>query len=103
MKGFPPAAPGYRAPELQALNRPPAPPHPSTTTTTTTTTSVSLSDVIGPLPGTLSLPPTTPQPSIQNVVATSSLGVPLVLKDIALKARNAEYNPSVIIIIIFIY
>mmetsp|Transcript_9374 Transcript_9374/g.23510 ORF Transcript_9374/g.23510 Transcript_9374/m.23510 type:complete len:231 (-) Transcript_9374:130-822(-) len=33
-------------------------------------------------------------PDIQNVVATTSLGVALNLKDITLKARNAEYNPK---------
>mmetsp|Transcript_5157 Transcript_5157/g.15436 ORF Transcript_5157/g.15436 Transcript_5157/m.15436 type:complete len:227 (+) Transcript_5157:618-1298(+) len=33
-------------------------------------------------------------PEIQNVVATANLGVPLNLKDIAMKARNAEYNPK---------
>mmetsp|Transcript_42616 Transcript_42616/g.100087 ORF Transcript_42616/g.100087 Transcript_42616/m.100087 type:complete len:269 (+) Transcript_42616:20-826(+) len=32
-------------------------------------------------------------PNIQNVVSTVSLGIQLDLKRIALKARNAEYNP----------
>ena len=32
-------------------------------------------------------------PNVQNVVSTVSLGVQLDLKRIALKARNAEYNP----------
>lgn len=34
-------------------------------------------------------------PVLQNVVATVNLGVRLDLKNIALKARNAEYNPKV--------
>lgn len=33
-------------------------------------------------------------PMIQNVVATTNLGVQLELKRIALRARNAEYNPK---------
>uniref|UniRef100_A0A7S0BM82 TATA-box-binding protein n=2 Tax=Rhodosorus marinus TaxID=101924 RepID=A0A7S0BM82_9RHOD len=33
-------------------------------------------------------------PDIQNVVATASLGVQLDLKTVAMKARNAEYNPK---------
>lgn len=33
-------------------------------------------------------------PTIQNVVATTNLGVQLDLKRIALRARNAEYNPK---------
>lgn len=33
-------------------------------------------------------------PEIQNVVATANLGVALELKSIAMKARNAEYNPK---------
>lgn len=33
-------------------------------------------------------------PQIQNVVATTNLGVQLDLKRIALRARNAEYNPK---------
>lgn len=33
-------------------------------------------------------------PEIQNVVATTNLDVPLDLKQIALRARNAEYNPK---------
>lgn len=33
-------------------------------------------------------------PVIQNVVATTNLGVQLELKRIALRARNAEYNPK---------
>lgn len=43
-------------------------------------------------------PTTTPShgivPLIQNVVATTNLGVQLDLKRIALRARNAEYNPK---------
>lgn len=34
-------------------------------------------------------------PQLQNVVATVDLGCRLELKDIALHARNAEYNPKV--------
>ncbi len=34
-------------------------------------------------------------PVLQNVVATVTLGVQLDLKQIALKARNAEFNPKV--------
>jgi transcription initiation factor TFIID TATA-box-binding protein len=34
-------------------------------------------------------------PQLQNVVATVNFGVPLDLKQIALHARNAEYNPKV--------
>lgn len=34
-------------------------------------------------------------PVLQNVVATVDLGCKLELKDIALHARNAEYNPKV--------
>lgn len=34
------------------------------------------------------------EPVIQNVVATTNLGVTLDLKTIALQARNAEYNPK---------
>lgn len=34
------------------------------------------------------------EPVIQNVVATTNLGVQLDLKTIALRARNAEYNPK---------
>jgi len=33
-------------------------------------------------------------PQIQNVVATTNLGVALELKTIAMQARNAEYNPK---------
>ena len=33
-------------------------------------------------------------PQLQNVVATVNLGCPLDLKEIALHARNAEYNPK---------
>ncbi len=36
-------------------------------------------------------------PVLQNVVATVNLGCPLDLKEIALHARNAEYNPKVLI------
>ena len=32
-------------------------------------------------------------PDVQNVVSTVNLGIQLDLKRIALKARNAEYNP----------
>ncbi|OMO57468.1 TATA-box binding protein [Corchorus olitorius] len=35
-----------------------------------------------------------PIPILQNVVCTLNLGCPLDLKGIALKARNAEYNPK---------
>ena len=34
-----------------------------------------------------------PTPTLQNIVATCSLGMALDLKTIALTARNAEYNP----------
>jgi len=34
-------------------------------------------------------------PQLQNVVATVNLGTRLDLKEIALHARNAEYNPKV--------
>jgi len=33
-------------------------------------------------------------PTLQNIVATVNLDCPLVLKDIAMQARNAEYNPK---------
>lgn len=33
-------------------------------------------------------------PTLQNIVATVNLGCPLNLKDIAMRARNAEYNPK---------
>ena len=33
-------------------------------------------------------------PKLQNVVATVQLGCPLDLKQIVMKARNAEYNPK---------
>jgi len=33
-------------------------------------------------------------PTLQNIVSTVNLGCPLDLKKIALKARNAEYNPK---------
>ena len=35
-----------------------------------------------------------PSPTIQNVVATASLGCRLDLKTVALKAQNTEYNPK---------
>lgn len=35
-------------------------------------------------------------PQLQNVVATVDLGCRLELKEIALHARNAEYNPKVL-------
>ena len=35
-----------------------------------------------------------PSPTLQNIVSTVNLGVPLDLKKIALHARNAEYNPK---------
>ncbi|CAD6188242.1 unnamed protein product [Caenorhabditis auriculariae] len=35
-----------------------------------------------------------PMPMLQNIVSTVNLGVPLDLKNIALHARNAEYNPK---------
>lgn len=31
---------------------------------------------------------------LRNIVSTVTLGCPLILKDIALQARNAEYNPK---------
>lgn len=34
-------------------------------------------------------------PQLQNVVATVNLGTKLDLKEIAMNARNAEYNPKV--------
>lgn len=34
-------------------------------------------------------------PTLQNVVATVNLGCQLDLKQIAMQARNAEYNPKV--------
>ena len=34
-------------------------------------------------------------PQLQNVVATVNLGCKLDLREIALHARNAEYNPKV--------
>ena len=34
-------------------------------------------------------------PTLQNIVSTVNLGCALDLKKIALKARNAEYNPKV--------
>ncbi len=34
-------------------------------------------------------------PTLQNVVCTVNLGCKLDLKEIALHARNAEYNPKV--------
>jgi len=34
------------------------------------------------------------EPRVQNVVATVELGTVLDLKDITLRARNAEYNPK---------
>jgi transcription initiation factor TFIID TATA-box-binding protein len=37
-------------------------------------------------------------PELQNVVATINLGCPLDLKQIAMHARNAEYNPKVFLI-----
>mmetsp|Transcript_14527 Transcript_14527/g.22571 ORF Transcript_14527/g.22571 Transcript_14527/m.22571 type:complete len:207 (+) Transcript_14527:239-859(+) len=39
-------------------------------------------------------PPEELRPTLQNIVATVNLGCPLRLKDIALHARNAEYNPK---------
>lgn len=54
---------------------------------------------LGP-PTPLAVPstPMTPEsgilPQLQNIVSTVTLGCPLVLKDIALQARNAEYNPK---------
>ena len=35
-------------------------------------------------------------PQLQNIVATVNLGVKLDLKNVALHARNAEYNPKVL-------
>ena len=34
------------------------------------------------------------QPKLQNIVSTANLGCPLNLRQIALQARNAEYNPK---------
>ena len=34
------------------------------------------------------------QPKLQNIVSTANLGCPLRLRQIALQARNAEYNPK---------
>merc|ERR1712226_280683 len=36
----------------------------------------------------------TEMPTLQNIVSTVNLGIELDLKNIALKARNAEYNPK---------
>ena len=33
-------------------------------------------------------------PILQNIVSTVNLGVPLELKNLAMRARNAEYNPK---------
>jgi transcription initiation factor TFIID TATA-box-binding protein len=45
-------------------------------------------------PSVASLDPNMPQPQLQNIVCTVNLGCKLELKSIALKARNAEYNPK---------
>ena len=58
--------------------------------------------VLGPAPTPLAMPftPHTPfideslRPLIQNIVCTVNLGCKLDLKNIALHARNAEYNPK---------
>ncbi|KAI1719342.1 transcription factor TFIID (or TATA-binding protein, TBP) domain-containing protein [Ditylenchus destructor] len=42
----------------------------------------------------LSMQPSIPVPTIQNIVATCNLGIMLDLKHLALHARNAEYNPK---------
>eukprot|EP01025_Chloroclados_australasicus_P004189 TRINITY_DN10_c10_g1_i1.p1 TRINITY_DN10_c10_g1~~TRINITY_DN10_c10_g1_i1.p1 ORF type:complete len:365 (+),score=34.89 TRINITY_DN10_c10_g1_i1:424-1518(+) len=42
----------------------------------------------------LSLHPSGIIPTLQNVVSTVNLGCPLELKEIAMQARNAEYNPK---------
>lgn len=42
----------------------------------------------------LSVHPSGIVPTLQNIVATVNLGTELSLKDIALHARNAEYNPK---------
>lgn len=34
------------------------------------------------------------QPTLQNIVSTANLGCPLELREIALQAKNAEYNPK---------
>jgi len=39
-------------------------------------------------------------PQLQNVVSTVNLGCKLDLKLIALHARNAEYNPKVLLILV---
>nr|CAD2183330.1 unnamed protein product [Meloidogyne enterolobii] len=41
-----------------------------------------------------SAPAEVPSPTLQNIVSTVNLGVQLDLKQIALRARNAEYNPK---------
>jgi hypothetical protein len=46
----------------------------------------------------LSIHPSGIVPVLQNVVATVNLGCRLDLKEIALHARNAEYNPKVPIV-----
>ena len=35
-----------------------------------------------------------PQPYIVNIVSMANLGVPLILREIAIQCKNAEYNPS---------
>jgi transcription initiation factor TFIID TATA-box-binding protein len=42
-------------------------------------------------------------PQLQNVVATVDLGCRLDLKEIALHARNAEYNPKVHYMLMYFY
>jgi transcription initiation factor TFIID TATA-box-binding protein len=41
--------------------------------------------------------PSGAKPQLQNVVATVNLGIKLDLKEIAMHARNAEYNPKVLL------
>eukprot|EP01112_Ceratiomyxa_fruticulosa_P005596 TRINITY_DN162_c0_g1_i1.p1 TRINITY_DN162_c0_g1~~TRINITY_DN162_c0_g1_i1.p1 ORF type:complete len:211 (-),score=33.72 TRINITY_DN162_c0_g1_i1:209-841(-) len=64
-------------------------------TTTTTTTAVSA----GPSSSAVSQPGDVMRavgitPILQNIVSTVNMGCKLNLKDIALRARNAEYNPK---------
>ena len=42
-----------------------------------------------------------PPPQLQNMVATVNLGCKLELKQIALKARNSEYNPKASLLCLF--
>mmetsp|Transcript_15159 Transcript_15159/g.22703 ORF Transcript_15159/g.22703 Transcript_15159/m.22703 type:complete len:254 (-) Transcript_15159:103-864(-) len=73
----------------------------SSSSTTTTTTTTNTGNMITPDEGTMTeeemlrlAPPVEDQPILQNIVSTVNLGCSLDLKTIALKARNAEYNPK---------